>query len=244
MNTALIGASDKTNLQLELLHNDLPDGLILLDFDGSLAEAFANSIPVSETERVVYLDPSDIQHPFGLNVLEMNFDVLFPAGKTTLTADYAETILETTLHVLQNVPDATLLYVFKFLSDTSFRQNCLSRCTDPVVLDYWAAIETDPKQYQGAIALLHSRMTKLLRPTLIRNIVGQVENTFRFDGVVIANLDRSKVGDRAATFLGHLLLTRATGKVYINNLGSLHPNTWRPCSHAEASPSPSASLRS
>jgi hypothetical protein len=70
MNKLFIGSPDKTNFILQFLAEDFASGLILIDPTGDFARAAANIIPVADTERAFYFDPSDIGHPAGFNVLE------------------------------------------------------------------------------------------------------------------------------------------------------------------------------
>src|SRR5437016_3213449 len=70
MNRLVIGSPNKTNFILEFLQNDFENGVTLVDPTGELAVAAANIVPTKLTQRALYLDPSDMGHPVGLNVLE------------------------------------------------------------------------------------------------------------------------------------------------------------------------------
>ncbi len=99
MNRLIIGSPDKSALLLQMMAEDFADGFTLIDPTGALAEALADRTPVKLTEQVCYLEPADIAHPFGFNVLDgvleddrhkvakdicAFFDVIFPEGPTTL----------------------------------------------------------------------------------------------------------------------------------------------------------------
>jgi hypothetical protein len=102
------------------------------------------------------------------------------------------------------------------LTDKTYRTQCLLNVYDPVVLKNWDAISSD-KQYQSAIALLLTKIGSLLMSPMIRNIVGQNISTLRKATIIIANLDRAKIGDLTARLLGGLLIARSSGQVVIND---------------------------
>src|SRR5260370_16112945 len=150
MNALLIGTQNNTELLVQL-HDG--EHLTLIDTTGEVARAFANRARITET---LYLDPSDAQHPVGLNVFDGALDHqqfteqitdyifhLFPAGTNTLTRENAQFLLDNCIRVLllQDGPQ-TLLSVLKLLSVSSFRDDCLesyekNRKADPVVLSNW-----------------------------------------------------------------------------------------------------------
>ena len=231
MNQLFIGSPDKTNFLLQSIAGDLAAGLTLIDPSGTLAHAVTGIIPVRYTERVVYFDPSDMNRPSGLNVLEN----VPPDGRQLLTENmcaYFEAmwpngwgaqsnyILANCIRVLLDTPGSTLLGVLKLLTDKSFRTACIANCSDPVVLKNWQVINGwDARQSQAAIAPLLNKVGTLLMSPAIRNIVGQPHSTFSLTKkyIVIANLDRNEIGDLTARLLGGLLIARSSGHVYIND---------------------------
>lgn len=223
MNALLIGPQNKTDLFLQF------DGDII-DTTGEVAVTFANRAPILKT---LYFDPSDTNYPVGLNVFDGVADDqqfteqftdylfhLFPAGTNTLTRENAQFLLENCIRILLTNPPQTLLSVLKLLSDMTFREHCLLMCKDPIVVSNWAAIHAlEAKTQQALFFSLRTKLGKLLNDPVIRNIVGQPYNTFPQDIRIIANLDRSKIGNMRAKFLGGLLIARATGKVVIPDYG-------------------------
>jgi hypothetical protein len=226
MNSLLIGPQNKTDLLLQL---PMPETFTLIDTAGETAVAFANRATISKT---LYFDPSDTNYPVGLNVFDGIIDHqqfteqltdylfhLFPAGTNTLTRENAQFLLENCIRVLLCNPPQTLLSVLKLLSDTNFREDCLSHCKDPVVMSNWGAIHALEKKMQdGLFFSLTTKLGKLLNDPVLRNIVGQPYNTFG-DVIIIANLDRSKICNMRAKFLGGLLIARSTGHVVITDYG-------------------------
>ena len=232
MNQLLVGSPDKTDFLLQLIAEDFSRGLVLIDPTGELARAAANILPVECTQRALYLDPSDMAHPVGLNVLEnvtpdhrqiltenicSYFEAMWPNG----WGAQSNYILANCLRLLLDTPGETILGILKLLTHKTYRTECLLNCTDPVVRTNWGIINGwDTKQEQAAIAPLLNKIGTLLMSPTIRNIVGQKNSTFFLtrNNIIIADLNRAKIGDLTARLLGGLLISRSSGHVYINDL--------------------------
>lgn len=240
MNRALFGSSDeyKRHLLLQMMREDFDNGLVLIDPDGTLAELAADTVPVRLTERVVYLDPSDYAYPRGFNILAelataeekdrltadicAVYDAIYPAADGTITRAMSGLLLRNCVRVLLDTPGATILGVTRMLGDGEYRSRCVSNCRNPVVLASWKVIEEwDAKQYAAYAAFLQTKLDDLLLSATMQNIFGQARTTFWLDRgrIVIANLNRAKIGDRNAFMLGSFLLARAKAPVYIADLG-------------------------
>jgi hypothetical protein len=236
MNRLVIGSPDKSNLLLTFMQEDFERGFLLIDPDGRLAEVAANTIPPNFTQHVFYLDPSDLKHPPGLNVLAgiapddrhplaenicAYFEAMWPDGWGA-RSNY---ILLNCLRLLLDTPGSTFLGIPKLLTDIGYRTRCKGHCTDPMVLRFWEQeFEAwDEKFRREAIAPLQNKLGALLTSPTIRNIVGQQHSTFSLekDKIIIANLDRAKLGQQTAFLLSSLLIARSRGPVYINDLGFL-----------------------
>jgi hypothetical protein len=230
MNRLLIGATDKTDLLLQFLQQDFPNGVTVIDPTGNLARAAANQLPVDLTEQAIYFDPADMAHPLGLNVLKnvspddrqrlteqlcSYFEAMWPNG----WGAQSNFIFANCLRLLLD-NNETLLGVLRLLTDASFNKALLLKCKDPVVVRNWAIINGwDPRQRQAALAPLQNKIGTLLMSPMIRNIVGQGETTFQNAHIIIANLDRAKLGDTTAKLFGGFLIARSTSNVFIADYG-------------------------
>jgi hypothetical protein len=229
MNRLLIGSADKTNLLLQILQSET--SVTVIDPTGDLAKAAANQLPPTLTQRALYFDPADMARPIGLNVLEKvpaddrhrvteqlcsYFEAMWPNG----WGAQSNYILANCLRLLLDCNE-TLLGAIKLLTDPAFSEQLLRRCKDPVVRANWEVINSwDHKQRQAALAPLQNKLGTLLMSPMIRNIVGQQRTLFSDKTtVIIANLDRAKLGDITARLLGGLLITRSTGHVVVNDYG-------------------------
>jgi hypothetical protein len=233
MNRLFVGSPDKTDFILQSLAADFLGGVLLVDPTGDLAVAAANIVPVGLTQQTLYFDPSDMGHPVGFNVLQgvpkdarhpltenicSYFEAMWPTG----WGAQSNYLLANCLRVLLDTEGSTLLGILKLLLDKTYRIACLANCADPVVQANWRVINGwEKKQEQAAMAPLLNKVGTLLMSPMIRNIVGQQHSTFSLTRgkIIIANLDRAKLGDLTARLLGGLLIAGSASQVYINDVG-------------------------
>lgn len=123
------------------------------------------------------------------------------------------------LRLLMDGPCPSLLSLTRLLSDSTYRTSLQGHCTDPIVRKFW---EGEFELWDDDDVLpLRRTIGDLLSSPVVRNILGQQRSTFAFDHghIIIANLDRRKLGDATAFLLGALLLSKSQGQTYVENLG-------------------------
>ena len=120
MNRLVIGFSDKIPYLLSTLEGS---SCTIIDPDGGFAEAAANTIA---DDKALYFDPSDAEHPVGLNILELppeDICNLFEAWWPNGWGAQSNWILANCLSVVPKTD--TLLGVLKILKDKNYRAKCL-----------------------------------------------------------------------------------------------------------------------
>lgn len=202
----------------------------VVDPHGEFADELLYHVPKERISDVVYFNPSDYEHPMGLNVLEnINFDQrhlvasglmgVFKKLWPDVWSARMEYILNNAILALLEYPDATLLGVNRMFSNPGFRKNVIEHVTDPVVRSFWLdeyANYTQRLEVE-ATAAIQNKVGQFVSAPLIRNIVGQVKSTVDIrktmdDGkIFIANLSKGKIGEDNARLLGSMLMT----KVYL-----------------------------
>ena len=125
-------------------------------------------------------------------------------------------------HVLRNAvlavaedPRATLLLVYRFLTDDKCRDKLVERVRDPVVRTFWTREFPDyGKNLQAAAtAPVLNKLGAFVSTPIVRNIVGQVRSRVDLrslmddSGVLLANLGTGQLGEDAAHLFGGLLLS-------------------------------------
>jgi hypothetical protein len=231
----------KSVLLQEMMKQDIErgEGVALIDPHGDLAERVLGLIPPSRIEDVIYLDPSDIKRPLGLNMLE--YDPRFPESKTFVVNELLEIFeklynlkamgfggpvfeqyMRNALLLVMEDPESgsTLIEVPRVLADKSFRKYKLSRCKNIVVKNFWE-LEAEKAGGEAALAnmvpYITSKMNIFIANDLVRPIVSQQYSSFNFREVMdqgkilIINLSKGKLGDINSYLLGMIIV----GKILI-----------------------------
>jgi hypothetical protein len=209
------GTGKSTFLQNIILQN--PGGFCVLDPHGDLAEAIADSVDC------IYFDPSELQ--LGFNVFENVPEPSRPLVAAQIVASFKaiwgdswgprmEWILVNSLRLLLD-NNQTFLGLPKLLTDDTYRNRLLTRCTDPIVRAFWHhEFEAyDDRFRKEAIAPIQNKVGQLLANPILRNIVGQPHSTLRPERIMnrgqrlVVNLAKGKLGDAPSHLLGALLVS-------------------------------------
>lgn len=165
-------------------------GTIILDVNGNLAPFLVERFDGALAERLVYLDPSDAEHPFSWNPLT---DVrMLPEGarharlkiiiaevyglphESPLVAFGADALLEK--------QDATLVSFYQLLSDEAVRKEWF---VDAGRLgEVEALLGREAEAVKGA----EERGRYIAKDTLVRNLLGQPESKFSIAGLTPGNI--------------------------------------------------------
>jgi hypothetical protein len=221
--------SGKSTLLLHLIKQDLQAGrgVGVLDPHGDLALAALALVPKSRTNDVCFVDPADTESALAFNVLRQGGRDLEPSLVasglvSTFRARWADVWGPRLEHVLRNAllatvsdPRATLLFLYRFLTDEALRAKLAPRIMDPVVRQFWtvefpgyrAALQAE------ALSPVLNKLGAFVSNPLIRRIVSQPKNKLDVgdllsrQGILICNLSVGRVGEDASRLLGSLLLS-------------------------------------
>jgi Type IV secretion-system coupling protein DNA-binding domain len=210
-------------------------GLALIDPHGDLVETALTHIPKERLDDLILFDPSDLQHPMGLNMLDFNFNR--PEEKTFIVNEmqsifnklfsqetmgpmfeqYMRNALLLLMEDMVNEP-ATLIEVPRVFTDTEYRKRKLARIHNPVVLDFW---EKEAIKAGGEASLANmtpyitSKFNNFISNDYLRPIIGQTKSAFNFRDamdqkkIILINLSKGRIGDINAGLLGMVF----TGKI-------------------------------
>ena len=235
--TYIIGktGTGKTTLQENMAIQDIRagEGLAVIDPHGSFVEKMLDYIPEERIKDVVYFDPSDLDNPIALNIMEdVDGDQLhlvasglmgvFKKMWPDVWSARMEYILNNTLLALLEYPNATLLGVNRMFSDKDYRKAVVDNVKDPIVKDFWV------KEYAGyterfaaeATPAIQNKIGQFTSNPLVRNIIGQPKSSFSFrramdeKKIVLINLSKGRIGELNSSLLGALLVT----KIYLASM--------------------------
>jgi len=221
----------KSSLFISMASQDIANGfgVAVLDPHGETIEGVMDRIPDNRIEDVIYFDPSDIERPIGLNLLEIDD----PSQKNLMASglvsaikqhfDFSwgprlEYLLNYCVLTLLEVPGTTMLGITRLLEDQNYLNYILHFVKDPLVQKFW---QDEFKQMKGnqklvteAISPIQNKVNRFLASTTIRNILGQRSSTIDIwdamnsGKILFMNLAKGKIGSDNANLLGALLVSR------------------------------------
>jgi len=202
-------------------------GIAVIDPHGDLSEILLNYIPSHRINDVCYLDPSDKEHPFSLNILEVKDPTqaeLVASGIISIFyklysfswGPRLEHILRNTLLTLAQTPQTTLVDIPRILTEKNFRRQVVNRLNDPVLTNFWInEFEKMPDRLQQeAISPILNKVGQFVSSPSIRNIIGQPRSTIDLEKIMnegkilILNLSQGKLGEDNSALLGAMIITK------------------------------------
>ncbi|MDD3006833.1 MAG: type IV secretion system DNA-binding domain-containing protein [Candidatus Pacebacteria bacterium] len=216
------------------------EGVCVIDPHGDLIEEALEAVPKERAEDVVLFDPSRIDRPMGLNLLEYDqnypeqktfvinemikvFDKLYDLSKTG--GPMFEQYMRNAMLLIMDDPESgsTLIEISKVMSDAEFRKYKLSKCKNMVVRDFWQK-EAEKAGGEAALAnmvpYITSKLTQFISNDTMRPIIGQQSSSINFREIMdnrkilLVNLSKGKIGETNAYLLGLVLV----GKLLISSL--------------------------
>ena len=233
----------KSNFLQELAKQDARNGkgFCFIDPHGDAIEDILTAVPKERAEDVILFDPSDTERPFGLNMLE--YDQAHPEQKTFVINEMIgifdqlydlkatggpmfEQYVRNAMLLIMEDPESgsTLMEISKVLADEDFRKMKLSKCNNPVVMDFWTK-EAEKAGGEAALAnmvpYITSKLTTFISNDMMRPIIAQQKSTINFreimdDGkILLVKLSKGKIGEINAHLLGMVIV----GKILMAALG-------------------------
>ena len=223
----------KSTFITELAKQDIKNGagLAIIDPHGDLIETLLGSLPENRFEDVILFDPSDIEQPVGLNMIEYNpqrpeektfiineiqgiFNKLFLAEHMgPMFEQYMKNALLLLMEDFEH--PSTLMEVPRVFTDDNWRRLKLSRINNPTVIDFW---EKEVVRVGGEASLANmtpyitSKFANFLTNDYVRPIIAQVKSAFNFrqlmdkGQILLVNLSKGKIGEINAGLLGMIIV--------------------------------------
>jgi len=232
----------KSNFLQEMAKQDAcnGNGFCFIDPHGDAIEDILTAIPKERADDVIIFDPSDMERPFGLNMLE--YDENRPEQKTFVINEMIgifdqlydlkatggpmfEQYMRNAMLLIMDDPESgsTLMEISKVLSDENFRRMKISRCKNPIVVDFWTK-EAEKAGGEAALAnmvpYITSKLTTFISNDMMRPIIAQQKSTIDFKDIMnnkkilLVNLSKGRIGEINARLLGMVIV----GKILMSAL--------------------------
>ena len=233
--TYIIGKTGvgKSELLKEMIKQDIRSGygVCVMDPHGDLIDDTLRYIPPERAEDVIYFDPSDVERPMGLNLLEAKTEdqkhfittaiinlmyKLYDPQRTGIIGPRFEHAVRNAMLTVMSEEGATFVEVVRVLTDPKYVQELLPKVQDPMVRRYWTdqIAQTADFHKSEVLDYIVSKFGRFVTNKTMRNIIGQSNSSFDFRRVMdegkilLINLSKGKLGEENSSFLGLVLIPK------------------------------------
>lgn len=208
-------------------------GFAFIDPHGDAVEALLQRVPEDRIDDVIYFDPSDIEHPVGMNMFEFTNpdqkDFIVQEGINMLQSLFDPTnqgffgprgqhmFRNAALLLMSDPEGATFIDIPQCFTDPEFVKSKLKYVTDRAVYDYWTKEFPASQKSNDAgevITWFTSKWGPFLANTTMRNILGQTKSGFNIREIMdnkkifLVNLSKGKLGDLNSQLLGMIFVMK------------------------------------
>lgn len=231
--------SGKTTMLSSMAVGDIQNGqgMAFVDPHGDVSEELLHAIPKSRMNDLIYLNPIDLKHPIGINLLELTpgldedetelekevvtegvislFRKVFFSDETA-NPHRIEYILRNTIYTAFTIEDATIFTLYDLLNDPPFRKQVITQLTDERLKIFWKNEFGKAGDYQivKMVGGVTAKVGRFLFSPTARRILEQKKSTINFDEILdqgkilICNFSQGNLGEDTARLLGTTVLTK------------------------------------
>jgi len=223
----------KSEYLKELILQDIEagHGVCAIDPHGDFVEDILELMPPERAEDVIYFNPSDLERPMGMNIMEaetedqMHFVAssvinlmykLYDPHRTGIIGPRFEHTIRNAMLTIMSRPGATFVELVRALTDSKYVDELLPYVKDPMVKRYWTdqIAQTSDFHKSEVLDYIVSKFGRFVTNRTMRNIIGQPQSAFDFreamDGkkIILCNLSKGILGEEDAKFLGLILIPK------------------------------------
>ena len=224
--------SGKTTVLKQMAIQDIENGqgVCVVDPHGDFVEDVLANIPKERVDDVIVFDPSDVERPVGLNMLEAKnpdqrdflvqemISVFYKLFPPEMMGPMFEHNMRNVMLTLMSDTDnpGTLAEIPRMFSDTDFQNQWVAKVTDPVVRAFWEKemAKTSDFHKSEMLGYLISKVGRFVENEMMRNIIGQARSGFDLreimdtKKILLVNLAKGKVGEVNANLLGLIIVSK------------------------------------
>ncbi len=221
----------KSSILQVMIRQDLKngDGLCVIDPHGSLIEDILPFVPRDRADDVIYFDPSDMQRPLGLNLLEGDsweekelvaldaMNIMIKLFDEEIFGPRIQDYFRNGCLTLMSDPNGgALTDIVRLFTDDDFAKMKRQHVTNPVVASFWdhQMAKTGAREKQEMIPYFAAKFGQFVTNTMMRNIIGQTKSAFDFSKVMqegkilLMNLSKGTVGEVNSKLLGLIIVQK------------------------------------
>jgi len=221
----------KSSILQVMIRQDLKngDGLCIIDPHGSLIEDILPFIPRERADDVIYFDPSDMERPLGINLLEADsweekemvaldaMNIMIKLFDEEVFGPRIQDYFRNGCLTLMSDPQgAALTDIVRLFTDDDFAKMKRQHITNPIVASFWdhQMAKTGAREKQEMIPYFAAKFGQFVTNTMMRNIIGQTKSGFDFfkvmqdKKILLMNLSKGTTGEVNSKLLGLILVQK------------------------------------
>jgi hypothetical protein len=233
--TYIIGktGTGKSEFLKEMIMQDIEAGrgVCAIDPHGEFVEEVLQLMPPERAEDVIYFNPSDLERPMGLNMMEADSEEqrhfvvssiiglmykLYDPHRTGIIGPRFEHAIRNAMLTIMSKQGSTFIELVRALTDQKFVEELLPYVQDPVVKRYWTdqIAQTSDFHKSEVLDYIVSKFGRFVTNKTMRNIIGQPKSAFNFrkamdeKKIILCNLSKGILGEEDAKFLGLILVPK------------------------------------
>lgn len=212
------------------------NGIAVLDPHGDLAERILRYIPEDRIKDVIYMNPDDLTHPIGMNLLELpegltgdallrEKDLITEAAISVLRKIFSdddsgghriEYVLRNSIQTALTLENPTLFTIFELLNNAKYRRKVVKGLEDKNLKDFWDNELGKAGEFQRVkmAAGITAKIGRFLFSASARRVLEQPKSTINFEDILaskkilICNFSKGMLGEDTSTLFGTTVLAK------------------------------------
>jgi hypothetical protein len=228
----------KTTMLLYAIYQDIKagKGLAVLDPHGDLAEAVLRHIPKDRIKDVIFMNPDDLTHPIGVNLLELpegvtgdellrEKDLVTESTISVMRKIFSEDdtgghrieyVLRNAIQTALTLENPTLFTIFELLNDTKYRKQVVAKLEDKDLKNFWRNELGKAGEFQRVkmAAGITAKIGRFLFSASAKRVLEQPKSTINFEEIMdsrkilICNFSKGLIGEDTSTLFGTTILAK------------------------------------
>lgn len=229
--------SGKTTMLKYQIVQDMRNGkgVAIVDPHGDLAEELLEFVPKERKKDLIYLNPDDLDHPLGVNLLELpeglsGNDLLREKDRVTESVisvmrkvfsdddsggHRIEYVLRNTIHTAFTTENPTLFTIFRLLNDGKYAKSVIKNLDDQDLKAFWknelgkAGSMQKVKMSAGITAKIGRFLFSASARAMLEKEKSDIDFTEVLDGkILICNFSKGKLGEDTSSLFGTTILAK------------------------------------
>ncbi|MFK7779912.1 MAG: DUF87 domain-containing protein [Candidatus Gracilibacteria bacterium] len=205
------------------------EGVCIIDPHGDLARDVLPFIPRERADDVIIFDPSDLDRPMGLNLLEADTDeekelvamdalnIMIKLFGSEIFGPRIQDYFRNAVLTLMDYPQGgAITDVVRLFTDEEFQKDRVRHVKNPIVKSWWETTyaKMGDREKAEIIPYFAAKFGQFTTNKMMRNIIGQVKSSFDIldimqnKKILLVNLSKGRLGDINSKLLGMMLVSK------------------------------------